>query len=135
MRLSHTCSKSVSHAIWYPQLKRAHVTVARGIHFTTMGHSVARPSPALEDTNKIQRRLELLPEETLYLVERGAMYCWSPTQLPLPKAELLDDLEGVPISVQQAYAEMIGTEGLTLEKYQVCSFHFITSHASSFVVC
>ncbi|KAI1790188.1 tRNA-splicing endonuclease subunit sen54 N-term-domain-containing protein [Ganoderma leucocontextum] len=115
-------NKSVSHAIWYPQLKRAHVTVARGIHFTTMGHSVARPSAALEDAKKIQRRLELLPEEALYLIERSAMYCWSPTELPLPKTELLDDLEGTPMSVQQAYAEMIGTEDLTFERYQVYAY-------------
>ncbi|TBU29977.1 tRNA-splicing endonuclease subunit sen54 N-term-domain-containing protein [Dichomitus squalens] len=115
-------NKSVSHAIWYPQLKRAHVTVARGIHFTTMGHSVARPSATSESVKKIQRRLELLPEEALYLVERGAMYCWSPTDLPLPKSELLDDLEGIPMSVQQAYTEMIGTEDLTFERYQVYAY-------------
>ncbi|KAM5535011.1 hypothetical protein V8D89_011384 [Ganoderma adspersum] len=115
-------NKSVSHAIWYPQLKRAHVTVARGIHFTTMGHSVARPSDALEEAKKVQKRLELLPEEALYLVERGAMCCWSPTELPLPKAELLDVLEGVPMSVQQAYAEMIEPEDLTFEKYQVYAY-------------
>ena len=60
-----------------------------------MGHSVARPSSTSEDVKKIQRRLELLPEEALYLVERGAMYCWSPTDLPLPQSELLDDMEGV----------------------------------------
>lgn len=87
-----------------------------------MGHSVARPSAALEYAKKFQRRLELLPEEALYLVERGAMYCWSPTHLLLPSAELLDDLEGIPMSVQQAYAEMIGVEDLTLEKYQVRGF-------------
>lgn len=67
----------------------------------------------------MQKRLELLPEETLYLVERGAMYCWQPTDLPLPKTQLLDDVEGVPMSVQQAFAEMIGKEDLTLERYQV----------------
>ena len=127
--LSVVCSKSVSHAIWYPQLKRAHVTVARGIHFTTMGHSVARPSSTSEDVKKIQRRLELLPEEALYLVERGAMYCWSPTDLPLPQSELLDDMEGVPMSVQQAFTEMIGVESLTFEKYQVRG-HVRILHAS-----
>ena len=26
---------------------------------------------------------------------------------------------GIPMTVQQAYAEMVGREGLTLEKYQV----------------
>ncbi|KAI0712338.1 tRNA-splicing endonuclease subunit sen54 N-term-domain-containing protein [Earliella scabrosa] len=114
--------KSVSHAIWYPQLSRAHVTVARGIHFHTMGHSVARASENVEDAKKIQKRLELLPEEALYLVERGAMYCWRPTDLPLHKTPLLDDMEGIPMSVQQAYAEMVGSEDLTFEKYQVYAY-------------
>ena len=84
-----------------------------------MGHSVARASENVEDAKKIQKRLELLPEEALYLVERGAMYCWRPTDLPLHKTPLLDDMEGIPMSVQQAFAEMIGTEDLTFEKYQV----------------
>lgn len=86
-----------------------------------MGHSVARPSENAEDAKKIQKRLELLPEEALYLVERGTMYCWKPTDLPLHKTPLLDDMEGVPMSVQQVYAEMIGSEDLSFEKYQVGS--------------
>ena len=109
----------MSHAIWYPELKRAHVTVAKGILFASLGHSASREIAGSDGTLKIQKRMELLPEETLYLVERGAMYCWKPTDLLLAKASLLDDMEGVPMSVQQAYAEMIGTEDLTLEKYQV----------------
>lgn len=112
-------SKSVSHAIWYPTLARAHVTVSRGIHFSTMGHSVARPTENVEGTKKIQKRLELLPEEALYLVERGAMYCWKPTVLPLHHTPHLDDMEGVPMTVQEAFAEMIGSADLTFEKYQV----------------
>ena len=115
-------SKSVSHAIWYPTLKRAHVTVSKGILFASIGHSSSRETVAPDGTVKIQKRLELLPEETLYLVERGAMYCWRPTDLPLPKTPLLDDMEGAPMSVQQAFAELIGTEDLTFEKYQVCSY-------------
>ncbi|EIW59312.1 tRNA splicing endonuclease subunit SEN54 [Trametes versicolor FP-101664 SS1] len=114
--------KSVSHGIWYPGLARAHVTVARGIHFSTMGHSVARPSTSSEDARKVQKRLELLPEEALYLVERGAMFCWKPTDLPLRPTAHLDDMEGVPMSAQQAYAEMIGSCDLTSEKYQVYAY-------------
>ncbi len=83
-----------------------------------MGHSVARASNN-DEAKKVQKRLELLPEEALYLVERGAMYCWKTTDLPLHKTPLLEDMEGIPMSVQQAFAEMIGAEELTLEKYQV----------------
>lgn len=107
--------------MWCPDLARAYVTLSRGIHFTTMGHSVARATFVGGDVNKIHKRLELLPEETLYLVERGAMLCWKASDLVLTDVPGLDDVEGIPMTVQQAYAEMIGTEDLTLEKYQVIS--------------
>jgi tRNA-splicing endonuclease subunit Sen54 len=66
------------------------------------------------------KRLELLPEEALYLVERGALFCSMPAfQDSIDEQMVLDDLTRVPMSVQQAYSEMIGKEALTLEKYQV----------------
>ena len=105
----------MSYGIWYPTLARAHVTIARGTHFMNMGHSVTRPENAEDGSaEKAGKRLELLPEEALYLVERGTMFCWKATRHNLP-----DDLEGEPLSVQQAFSEMVGTEGLTLEKYHV----------------
>ncbi|KAH9179146.1 tRNA-splicing endonuclease subunit sen54 N-term-domain-containing protein [Lactarius sanguifluus] len=99
-------ARPVSYAVWYPDLARAHVTVARGVHFTSMGHSVQRPSKV---ATKTQKRLELLPEEALYLVEKGALFCWKATR-------------GAPMSVQQAYAEMIGTQDLTLDRYHTFSY-------------
>ena len=91
-----------------------------------MGHSVARASPSgNNDATKTTKRLELLPEETLYLVERGAMFCWKESDW-LGNLDL-DGMDGAPMSVQQAFAEMIGKEGLTLEKYQVrFSYRFRT---------
>ena len=73
---------------------------------------------------KIQKRLELLPEEAIYLIERGSMFCWKETDLNL--SEVLGGVEvlGAPMSVQQAYSEMVGTEDLTLDKFQVCSCAF-----------
>ncbi|KAH9037150.1 tRNA-splicing endonuclease subunit sen54 N-term-domain-containing protein [Lactarius hengduanensis] len=110
-------SKSVSYAVWYPDLVRAHVTVARGVHFTSMGHSVQRPSKV---STKIQKRLELLPEEALYLVEKGALFCWKASHDgPDDDAGWDSASQGAPMSVQQAYAEMIGTQDLTLDRYHV----------------
>lgn len=65
---------------------------------------------------KLQKRLELLPEEAIYLIERGSLFCWKDIQVDLAD---LDDVEGAPMTVQQAFAELIGKEDLTLEKYQV----------------
>ena len=106
----------MSYAIWHPHIARAHVTTVRGTHFVNMGHSVGRDEQTDETTaqGKIGKRLELLPEEALYLVERGAMFCWRESE-----GLLGEDMEGEPMTVQQAFAEMIGKEDLTLEKYQV----------------
>ena len=119
-------SKSVSYAVWYPNLARAHVTVARGVHFTSMGHSAQRPatpsSPSTASEKYPKKRLELLPEETLYLVEKGALFCWKASCDSGLGENVVDwdsSSQGAPMSVQQAYAEMIGTQDLTLDRYQV----------------
>lgn len=114
-------SKSASHAVWYPELARAHVTIARGVVIANMGHSVARHSTNTSLSQKVQKRLELLPEEALYLIERGALFCRKAGDPILSDEERMDEMEGASMSVQQAFAEMIGTEDLTLEKYQVCT--------------
>ena len=120
------------------------MTVARGVHFTSMGHSVQRPSPA----GKSRKRLELLPEETLYLMEKGALFCWKAsrdnddddTDEPGPEedereVEWDSASQGAPMSVQQAYGEMIGREHLTLDRYQVlwlvCLFFSLCSPKGS----
>ncbi|KAF8921568.1 hypothetical protein CPB85DRAFT_1428543 [Mucidula mucida] len=74
---------------WDPTDRRAKVTVARGVHFAGLGW-----------------KNWLLPEEALYLVERGAMVCTK---------------HGGPMSVQQAYADMIGGD-IPLEAYQVYAY-------------
>jgi tRNA-splicing endonuclease subunit Sen54 len=50
------------------------------------------------------------------------MFCWKEHNLFAENAQQrpsLEDVEGSPMSVQQAYAEMIGREDITLERYQV----------------
>jgi tRNA-splicing endonuclease subunit Sen54 len=69
-----------------------------GIHFGAIGHF-----------HVDRKQVELLPEEALYMNERGAIELWKETA------------EGarVPMSVQQAWAELIGHDELTPERYQV----------------
>ncbi|PPQ85172.1 hypothetical protein CVT25_004179 [Psilocybe cyanescens] len=116
------CSKAVSYATWHPDIARTHVTVARGIHFSNMGHS-APISVLGEDGNfKIQKRLELLPEEAIYLIERGSLFCWKDIDLDMGLIPGMTEVNGSPMTVQQAFSEMIGREDLTLEKFQVYAY-------------
>src|SRR5882762_10842150 len=80
-------SKHVSYAVWYPALARAHVTTACGVHFTSMGRSVARSSTP----EKKSKRLELLQEGALYLVEKGALFCWKELAGAEAGVESIDD--------------------------------------------
>ncbi|CAL1712275.1 unnamed protein product [Somion occarium] len=121
LRMPRTISsKGISYGIWHPEIARVHVTTARGTHFTSMGHSVARAEG--NSTQRALKRLELLPEEALYLVERGSLFCWKYVESSLLNAPGLDGMEGSPMTVQQTFAEMIGREDLTPEKYQVYAY-------------
>ncbi|KZT40786.1 hypothetical protein SISSUDRAFT_1126978 [Sistotremastrum suecicum HHB10207 ss-3] len=169
-----TSSKNISYGIWHPHLNRVEVIQAKGILWNAMGHSApirtclcseeyslddlkASRSQAVEETRG-KKRTELLPEEALYLMERGSMICFkhspspslhlapstsTPTLMPfaissLPSADapplinsasssfsfdpLGNEPPGAPMTVQHAWGEMIGSESLTLEKYQVYSY-------------
>ena len=60
-------------------------------------------------TSDSQNRLHLLPEECLYLVERGSLTLqWRH-----------EDLKDIPLSLQTVYAYLIGNDDLTLERYVV----------------
>ncbi|TFK65598.1 hypothetical protein BDN72DRAFT_800974 [Pluteus cervinus] len=132
-------SKGISYAIWYPALSRSHVTLARGTYFSSVGYSVARevefePEDDGEDASMyheryLQKRLELLPEETIYMVERGSLLCWRAPQNSGPgglssglKVAGLEHIPGPPMTVQQVYSEVIGAAGLTVEKLQVYTY-------------
>ncbi|KAH0545579.1 hypothetical protein FGG08_000410 [Glutinoglossum americanum] len=86
--------KSHIKAIWYEELRRASVTKLRGHHFQTVGKQESSGN------------LWLLPEETLWLLERGTISCWWES--------------GLPMSLQGCYAACLSDEsGLTLERLQV----------------
>lgn len=121
-------SKGISYGIWHPLLERVEVTVSRGIHFNSMGHSVVRSTLDENGLEKVKKRLELLPEEAIYLIERGALFCWKKSDAHTAHLQGFEGIVGTPMSVQQAYAEMIGKENLTLERFQAC---FLTIKAKS----
>ncbi|UNI20263.1 tRNA-splicing endonuclease subunit sen54 [Purpureocillium takamizusanense] len=93
---------------------------------------IGRTVPGSKDRPGVGR-LWLLPEEALYLVERGTVDLWWPDlELPelLPVGEMPspgyghDDYDvGLPLSVEAAYSLLIGYDGdrgkTTLAKYQV----------------
>lgn len=123
---SHS-SKSPNRAIWDPVLERAYMVpvadvslppsahinrelltssenasagAVHGVHFLTMGTFVHE-----------RKRMELMPEEVLYLIERGSVECWTSNVDPT-----------VPMSVQHAWSIMINAAQLTPERYQVYAF-------------
>lgn len=67
----------------------------------------------------VANRVWCLPEETLYLLERGTLDVRWPLGMFGQGAE---DREGtVPMSLQAGYASMIGRDGLSLERFVVYS--------------
>lgn len=62
-------------------------------------------------------RVWLLPEEALYLLERGSLDIRWPVSEE-DRGETEDD-EGVPMSLQAAYACFMGRAGLTMERFSV----------------
>lgn len=78
--------------------------LAKGVLFSSIGR-----------WNREQKRLELSSEELLYLIERGNVECW--TAYDEARA-----YGSIPMSVQQSWAEIIGTDHLSLERYQVYAY-------------
>lgn len=72
-----------------------------------------------------------MPEEALYLMERGSLFCSRECDTSKflsgqsdPDFEDCNVINGAPMSVQQAFTEMIGVDGLSLQHYLVspCDF-------------
>ena len=76
---------------------QAKPATVHGVHFQTMGRYESS-----------RRRLELLPEEALYLIERGTVECWT-DETPC----------AVPFTLQHAWSTMIRAHGMSAERYQV----------------
>ncbi|EEB90902.1 hypothetical protein MPER_10831, partial [Moniliophthora perniciosa FA553] len=61
-------------------------TISPGQIISALGHSAPRPTILADGSTKIQKRLELLPEEAIYLIERGSLLWWRESQVPPPNA-------------------------------------------------
>lgn len=89
----------------------------KGPLFARMGQVLsARDDPFGGDDRRGQR-LWLLPEEVLYLLERGTV----DVRWPVATADGEGDDGGLPMSLQAGYAMFIGAneDGLTFERYSV----------------
>ena len=93
-----------------------------------MGISVAERQDGVGEGKK-RSRIALLPEESLYLLERGSLQIWiladEPDLIhrPVGFGEWSDNLQGVvgavEMSVMQGFASFLQQDSLTLQRYQV----------------
>lgn len=107
---SHTQKNHVL-ALYEPKSNMALVEKVKSQHFQTMG------------INKAGREW-LLPEEALFLIERGTLDCRWPVKREEGDDTIYKTEDGAPMSLQAAYAAFIGFDGgiggkLTLEMYNV----------------
>ncbi|QRD00341.1 hypothetical protein JI435_072050 [Parastagonospora nodorum SN15] len=107
---SHTQKNHVL-AMYEPESNMAVVDKVKSQHFQTIGQSRAGKE-------------WLLPEEALFLIERGTLDCRWPVKREDGDETIYKIEDGAPMSLQAAYAAFIGFEGgvggkLTLEMYNV----------------
>ncbi|KAJ6263803.1 hypothetical protein Dda_2375 [Drechslerella dactyloides] len=95
---THTGKNRVT-ATWHPARRLAKVHEQRGVLFKSMGRA--------DSTGTIW----LLPEELIYMVERGSLECFYDSDSD-------DSSTNVPMSVQAVYAAALAATG-GLERYQV----------------
>jgi tRNA-splicing endonuclease subunit Sen54 len=107
---SHTQKNHVL-AMYEPESNMAVVDKVKSQHFQTIGQSRGGKE-------------WLLPEEALFLIERGTLDCRWPVKREEGDETVYKIEDGAPMSLQAAYAAFIGFEGgvggkLTMEMYNV----------------
>ena len=119
--------KGYTVATYHPETNMAYAHNPKGPHFAKMGQVMSPQEDPLGNDGLRGQRLWLLPEEVLYLLERGSL----DVRWPNEKGE--EGELGLPMSLQGAYAMFIGNEryddnfeddvdpGLTFERYSVYS--------------
>lgn len=107
---------------YHPETNMAYTLSPKGPLFAKMGHVRSAKDDPLGSGVDPQRgqRIWLLPEEVLYMVERGTL------DVRWPTLEDDGDAQGLPMSLQGAYAMFLGdnelhNDSLTFERYSVYS--------------
>jgi len=117
----------MAHALLTDSSAYPRVLIARGHLLDGLGISVRYPAGP---TGKPKTYTELLPEEALYLLERGSLQIWT-GKAAKTLQEVADGLGewceeeygvkgAVELSVMEGFATFIGQDGLSWERYQVC---------------
>lgn len=93
--------------------------VTRGHLMDAMGITIREGETSGQEKGKGKAQVQLLPEEALFLLERGSLQIW------MGDGAWDDDTWSVPgaveMSVAEAFAAFLGQDGLTWERYQVSS--------------
>ncbi|WVW81773.1 hypothetical protein I302_103770 [Kwoniella bestiolae CBS 10118] len=145
-------SKSISHAIITPSNPYPKMLIIHGHLFDTIGMSIRYPTSEKDlqkGKSKGYSQTELLPEEALYLLERGTLQIWMSNDLTEEEkdkgyGEWSDEEYGVKgaveMSVMDGFGTFIGRDGLSWERYQAYAYmkrlgytvqrtrHFIPDH-------
>ncbi|KAF2222298.1 hypothetical protein BDZ85DRAFT_282374 [Elsinoe ampelina] len=108
-------------AIYHPESNMAYIERGHSTLFKSMGKTHSPKDDPLGDIKPNSSRMWFLPEEILYLIERGTVDCRWPAQ-----DGDADDL-GLPMSLQGAHAVFLGlseqhNDGLNHERYSVYSY-------------
>lgn len=109
-------------ATYHPESNMAYAYNPKGPLFAKMGQVLSPGQDPLGSDKLRGQRLWLLPEEALYLIERGTI----DVRWPASEEEAAAGQPGLPMSLQGAYAMFIGGEdpsdgALTFERYSVYS--------------
>ncbi|BEI98382.1 hypothetical protein CcaverHIS631_0306810 [Cutaneotrichosporon cavernicola] len=113
-------SKSLSHALVTPPSPFPHLVISRGHVLDTLGITVRHSGKA---------RIELLPEEALYLAERGSLQIWNGTAPSREEPDLGTWSEeefgirgAVEMSVVEVFGAFMGMAGLSWQRYQAYAY-------------
>lgn len=107
-------------AVYHAETNMAYAENPKGPLMKSMGKVFSPKDDPLGASSTNLNRMWLLPEEILYLLERGTI------DVRWPAEDGAEDVSGLPMSLQGAYAAFIGMEAglggsLSYERYSVYS--------------